>query len=440
MKKNFNIPVSFECTSNEQFERLGEELLKIGYLRYDGVHTNWCCSNKYITTKYAGSDNTIGFFNSDFDHRGFLVQSEEVFLALASMTSNEEFFVGESIIRLKNEHGILKVGDLGIIINITNKGHDFAITIQNDEREHMHSSDNIRKATKEEIINHFFNLKNKTETMSTNSTNSTSTEQVLPEMWVIKSNPEIFNEIQEVFNIGNRIQPLYCYGHSYENNYFYSHNISDRSISIFDRNPKSNYAFPKNNVNNNTFQEINIETFRKIVKLKVKNKMEKEIIGYKLKEDCRQFEKAAFAVINANSVEGKTKFDCKVPYIDFTDDSKYCTWLKEANVLDLWFQPVYEDIKKDVQVSVRASKTLVFTISKDHEGYVKENQENKKVSIVSLANMVTNGFKLDGYYAYKVIPVTFSMGCVKNIYTSDIEKVIEAYDKFWGTSHLDLPF
>jgi len=183
--------------------------------------------------------------------------------------------------------------------------------------------------------------------------------------------------------------------------------------------------------------EITFDQFKELV-LK-KNNMDKKLIGYNLKKDCTQFEQASFAIINVHSKEGNTKFTNKNG-VNFTEDSLYHDWLKEANVLDLWFEPVFESIKKDVQVPVKASKQLVFTISKDHEGYVKENHENKKVSIQSLADMVNYGFGLHGYSAYKIKPVTFDMGCVKNICTSGIEKVIEAYDEFWGTSHLELPF
>ena len=327
MEKKFSIPVSMKV-NQEQFNYLKEELIKLGYeVTLETLVTDYPGSPNILITQYTHNNN----FTNTFSYRdsNYIIQeyNPELFLALASMTSNEEFFVGECIIRVKDEHGILNVGDLGVIINVIERGSDFAVTVQNDKKGYMHSTNNIRKATQEEIINHF--------------------------------------------------------------------------------------------------NKVNM----------------KKLIGYNLKKDCAQFEQASFAIINSHSVEGNTKFVNKNG-VDFTEDSKYCAWLKEANVLDLWFEPVYESIKKDVQVSVKASKQLVFTISKDHEGYVEENQENKKVSIQSLADMVNYGFGLHGYSAYKIKPVTFDMGCVKNICTSGIEKVIEAYDEFWGTSHshLELPF
>jgi hypothetical protein len=409
MKKQFSIPVSMKV-NQEQFDYLKKELIKLGYkitLETDIMGDSHNHPN-ILVIQYTSNNNFTNAFNyRDLDY--FIQEyNPELFLALASMTSNEEFFVGESIIRVKDEHGILKVGDLGIITNVINRGHDFGITIQNDEKEHMHSSDNIRKATKEEIITNFL----KSNTMELKE---------LPKKWYITTTEESNTAVCDFYDKYNK-------------------SITDRSLGNYfcmDEHGVLKGWMYRNQNYKKGYTEITFEDFKRLV-LK-ENSMDKRLIGYKLKEDCRQFEKAAFAIINVHSVEGVTKFTC-LNGTHFTKDSNYFTWLKEANVLDLWFQPVYEDIKKDVQVSVRASKTLVFTISKDHEGYVTENQENKKVSIVSLVNMIHNGFELDGYNAYKVVPVTFSMGCVKNIYTSDIEKVIEAYDKFWGTYHHDSPF
>jgi hypothetical protein len=409
MKKQFSIPVSMKV-NQEQFDYLKKELIKLGYkitLETDIMGDSHNHPN-ILVIQYTSNNNFTNAFNyRDLDY--FIQEyNPELFLALASMTSNEEFFVGESIIRVKDEHGILKVGDLGIITNVINRGHDFGITIQNDEKEHMHSSDNIRKATKEEIITNFL----KSNTMELKE---------LPKKWYITTTEESNTAVCDFYDKYNK-------------------SITDRSLGNYfcmDEHGVLNGWMYRNQSYKKDYTEITFEDFKRLV-LK-ENSMDKRLIGYKLKEDCRQFEKAAFAIINVHSVEGVTKFTC-LNGTHFTKDSNYFTWLKEANVLDLWFQPVYEDIKKDVQVSVRASKTLVFTISKDHEGYVTENQENKKVSIVSLVNMIHNGFELDGYNAYKVVPVTFSMGCVKNIYTSDIEKVIEAYDEFWGTYHHDSPF
>lgn len=415
MEKKFSIPVSMKV-NQEQFNYLKEELIKLGYeVTLESTVRDNAGSPNILITQYTHNNN----FTNTFSYRdsNYIIQeyNPELFLALASMTSNEEFFVGECIIRVKDEHGILNVGDLGVIINVIERGSDFAVTVQNDKNGYMHSTDNIRKATQEEIINHFNKL-------------SMNKIKELPEKWCIACKDNI--EARRYFDKNSTRD---CYESNYNYGYLHRFNAIDQDIT----SPGDLRASFHDTYIRTGYTEITFDQFKELV-LKESN-MDKKLIGYNLKKDCTQFEQASFAIINVRSTEGNTKFANKNG-VNFTEDSLYHDWLKEANVLDLWFEPVFESIKKDVQVPVKASKQLVFIISKDHEGYVKENHENKKVSIQSLADMVNNGFELSGYNAYKVKPVTFDMGCVKNICTSGIEKVIEAYDEFWGTSHLELPF
>ena len=398
MEKKFSIPVSMKV-NQEQFNYLKEELIKLGYeVTLESTVRDNAGSPNILITQYTHNNN----FTNTFSYRdsNYIIQeyNPELFLALASMTSNEEFFVGECIIRVKDEHGILNVGDLGVIINVIERGSDFAVTVQNDKNGYMHSTDNIRKATQEEIINHFNKL-------------SMNKLKELPEKWCIKITPESKAALSKWRTAGKGL---------YTDTGYCSHNGGYWTSN-----------FPVG------CTEITFDQFKELV-LKESN-MDKKLIGYNLKKDCTQFLPAILNIIKANGGIHDSLSTYPKGY-NFGNNSNTAMWLIEANVLDLWFEPVYESIKKDVQVPVKASKTLIFTISKDHEGYVKENHENKKVSIQSLADMVNYGFGLHGYSAYKIKPVTFDMGCVKNICTSGIEKVIEAYDEFWGTSHLELPF
>ena len=415
MEKKFSIPVSMKV-NQEQFNYLKEELIKLGYeVTLESTVRDNAGSPNILITQYTHNNN----FTNTFDYRdsNYIIQeyNPELFLALASMTNNEEFFVGEYITRIRDSHGILNIGDSAVIINVSERNNDFAITIQNDEIGYKHSSGNIRKATKEEIINHF------------NKLNMNKLKK-LPEKWCIACKDNI--EARRYFDKNSTRD---CYESNYNYGYLHRFNAIDQDIT----SPGDLRASFHNDEIRSGYTKITFDQFKELV-LKESN-MDKKLIGYNLKKDCTQFEQASFAIINVRSTEGNTKF-VNENGVDFTEDSLYHDWLKEANVLDLWFEPVYESIKKDVQVPVKASKQLVFIISKDHEGYVKENHENKKVSIQSLADMVNYGFGLHGYSAYKIKPVTFDMGCVKNICTSGIEKVIEAYDEFWGTSHLELPF
>jgi len=76
------------------------------------------------------------------------------------------------------------------------------------------------------------------------------------------------------------------------------------------------------------YTQINFEQFTNYV-LKPK-KMEKKVIGYELKEDCKQFI-PALAKISYGYAGG-----C------FENGSPFHNHYKAANVLDLWFTPLYE--------------------------------------------------------------------------------------------------
>ncbi len=324
MKKQFSIPVSFKCESSEQYEKLSKELKKLGYNEYPSYITGWTEYYTHIKTNYNGEE---GYYGSSIDTK-IEVQSEELFLALASMCSNEEFFEGEYVISqncLENPNGVIlkvKSSDEKLVYFYPNKyKKDYSSPLT------QLYINRVRKCNKEEILNHF-----------------------------------------------------------------------------------------------------------KINKTEI---MQKKLIGYKLKDDCKQFEKAILKIAESSST-----FSVFSSYFSKPSglNGNFEKNLREAGVLDQWFDPIYEDIKKDVQVQVKASKPLIFTISKDYEGYVRENAENNKVSIQSLADMVNHGFELSNYNAYKVIPVTFNMGCIKDIHSSDIIKVVQAYDEFWGTFYYELPF
>ena len=78
--------------------------------------------------------------------------------------------------------------------------------------------------------------------------------------------------------------------------------------------------------------EITFEQFKKYV-LKTKEMEEREIIGYKLKENCKQYEEAVLKIMNANWGEPK-----------YSVTASWCIRdLRRAGVLELWFEPIYRE-------------------------------------------------------------------------------------------------
>jgi len=231
-------------------------------------------------------------------------------------------------------------------------------------------------------------------------------EFILPERWCIKSTPETFKIIGDFFNTANRTYPITCYScKGYENNYFYSHNLGN-GTSILDPNPASNFCkdykrsefteitlneFKKhilksNNMkctkgsselyrwiqefenrikkitnvagNNNYFyywvEDLNKPTswkydrdlpengievdFNEFIKQFETNNMKQ--IGWKFKPNQDQFIKAACAIVSYVPYGIRT-INSKVLKFEF--DEEYIEKLRDAGVLELWFEPVYEE-------------------------------------------------------------------------------------------------
>lgn len=134
----------------------------------------------------------------------------------------------------------------------------------------------------------------------------------LPDKWYIKvPNEEDCKLYWDYFNT--------CYIRSLTGFWYYTSN----KIAIQD----------ESDVIQGGYTKITINEFKKYV-LKLDD-MEKEIIGYKLKENCKQYDKAAARIcgVDNNIINRELAFYKTSP----CEES-----LIEAGVLDLWFEPVYK--------------------------------------------------------------------------------------------------
>lgn len=87
---------------------------------------------------------------------------------------------------------------------------------------------------------------------------------------------------------------------------------------------------------------------------------EKVVVGWKLKDSCEKYLDAAYkiAIKDGNGWCGSTEFL-------FLDDSKAKARLKQAGVLDLWFEPVHEQKE---QLKVGDWVTYLYTWPNEHDG------------------------------------------------------------------------
>lgn len=94
------------------------------------------------------------------------------------------------------------------------------------------------------------------------------------------------------------------------------------------------------------YTEITFEQFKKYI-LK-ENIMKKEIIGYKFKPNCERFKKAAFEIVQPSDIEDFEAFKEKGQYVNMIANCPTKTKLEKAGILDLWFEPVYEEDKIEI--------------------------------------------------------------------------------------------
>ena len=142
----------------------------------------------------------------------------------------------------------------------------------------------------------------------------------LPEKWCIKMEKQ---EVVDYFNKYGKIPPYF------KNKEFYAHSPGfqmDNSLGTTSDHIKSGYT------------EITFEQFKKHV-LKNEDKMEKKIVGYKLikPEYLDAVHKIAKFAQSYTVPELEALIKLNMPNSDTIE------LLKDAGVLDLWFEPVYEE-------------------------------------------------------------------------------------------------
>lgn len=156
----------------------------------------------------------------------------------------------------------------------------------------------------------------------------------------------------------------------------------------------------------------------------------KKITGYKFKPGYEKFRLAAERIMGMQGGETLT-----VEYfLRLENLGEFYNNLKDAGVLDLWFEPVYEEEKKTITVRSEGGSFEV-TISKEILF------EGKGVSIDLLKDLreKNSNFKpISGWY---ICASHFNIGCKKSIPYEDIRKVIEDYNKINNVfDDFDLPF
>ncbi len=305
--------VSMRVNSSQK-EFIEQELKKLGYNQY--LHD---CNDDdfiYISTNYAGvngefastcikSENHIDSYNP------------ELFLALAAMSKGEKFYPGEYVIRTRSSFEGMNIGDIDRMVSIS--GNSIYLQRFNISGR-THDISSFRKLTKEGILAHF---NNKTKYPLTPK------ECNLPAKWAIEVTEESKTALEQ-----------FLYNHKDDYVGFLESwciNVPTGNSKSYFHYPKDDYAHSELNIKEG-YTEITFEQFKQY-------NMEKQIIGYKLIKP--EYESIASSIgIRGNKKSFITSVDYKeTGLLPVEGYSKTINNLKEAGVLDPWFEPVYEEEK-----------------------------------------------------------------------------------------------
>jgi len=227
--------------------------------------------------------------------------NRELIIALASMRSDKRFHEGEMVVRTNQDHLGMKSGDIATIEKSSGVGIQLKEYKANTGRgTGTHDDAYFRKATAEEIIAHYTK----------------------------KAKEKPFNHFSEVTYEMITTHP-------------YFKTLSEKQLD--EVVAYMNFSGFKQLQGEGSTQKTKI-LFKKLHSNTITKTNMKEIIGYKLKDSAKQYEKAAAKIIHGTAYTGK--LNRYSGGYNFNVGSDAYTTLKEAGVLDLWFEPVYKDSYK----------------------------------------------------------------------------------------------
>jgi len=175
---------------------------------------------------------------------------------------------------------------------------------------------------------------------------------------------------------------------------------------------------------NKNYEVINASDFIKN-NLKTTN-MEKKIIGYKLIKP--EFEEAAVAICKGYGARDIFDFKLVEKDCSFREMSNTKDWLEKAGVLNIWFEPVYEEEKKIIKMHSSNKGEFEIEIFNGKAFYRPDNKELTKEFIEEILDWYDdsntyNSFATHLMYSLKVEELT--VGCMKGTRKEDWLKVLK---------------
>ena len=354
--------------TEEQFNKdLKQPLLEMGFEnRTWGIWDDYRYKELWTNKK----SKTLGNYFIDISGPYYKIKNynPELFLALAAMTNNEKGNIGEYWYFFGEQAELFKKGGLYKQIE-PEINNSFALLDDNDTQNGFcgQNLQKFRKATVEEIMEKF----NKNICFKSDGTK--------------KTGQKIIEELEKLGAINK---------------------------SKYDGASNIGYYFI--NSKGNLDMEWGIPEGYELVNLNKENNMEKEIIGYKLIKSEYKEAACKIGATDLNSSLGKNIAEAK----------NTINKLKEAGVLDLWFEPVYKEEKQDIVLTLSNGKQV--TVTKEGKIMAEGNYFNT-IELKKLYALMFEPF--EHINRLKVTANSINIGCWEKVTKEDLKLILETQEK-----------
>ena len=176
----------------------------------------------------------------------------------------------------------------------------------------------------------------------------------------------------------------------------------------------------------------------KYFKLIKRDMKKKKLIGYNLKKDYIYFEKAAIEICKSQGSTEIEDFESN-GYVAISESCPATKWLKNAGVLNLWFDPVYEEEKNltfgNNKVTLEKVCSGIKIICGDEAGTLSQMEQIYKFATVEknkykFGSQLLKNIEYDDDTSWNIKhsqqPTELTIGCTTGTWEEFMEILTEA--------------
>jgi hypothetical protein len=327
------------CGTKEQIEAIIPDLNKLGYDfdKSSYVGNDWSLKNPYLLTDIGQQKGCLGYNEEPCcRHDTFHAHHQkDIILALAAAVDDCELYAGEWCKYIGSNS--LDFTKDKLYKALGTGWRTMNLFTDNCNELNGHYPENKKyfvKATKEEILKHF--------TLELGKSLISRLPRIAFTSWPDMFSDECLKDMQERIRDKCKMPWLY----SAHNLPYIAMDLETRPLkpatwNIKTDHPNIDFGYDMADGKDQTVITTNMAESIKIVGGTTCSS--KKILGYKFKKGCEQYEAAAVkigGIVNTDKLKDAGKYGIKV-----NNNSVVFDRLRDAGVLDLWFEPVYEEPK-----------------------------------------------------------------------------------------------